>query len=192
MVLEVSHLRLVDAVARAGTVTRAAADLHVTQPAVSHRLRELEERLEVKLFRRSGRRMIPTAEGARVLDAARTLLLELERLEGDISAHREGWRGTLRVATECYFCYSWLPSTFKRLRAALPNVDIQIVPEATRRPVEALLDRTLDVAILFNVPDDSRVATRELFRDELVALVPEGHRLARRSFLSPRDFEGLT
>lgn len=189
---EVSHLRLVDAVARAGTVTRAAAELHVTQPAVSHRLRELEDRLKVKLFRRAGRRMVPTEEGARVLAAARTLLQELERLEDAISGHREGRRGTLRVATECYFCYSWLPSTFKRLRAALPNVDIQIVPEATQNPMAALLDRTLDVALLFNVPEDARVATRELFRDELVALVPENHSLARRSFLTARDFEGQT
>ena len=192
MVLEVSHLRLVDAVARAGTVTRAAQELHVTQPAVSHRLRELEERLQVKLFRRAGRRMVPTDEGARLLEAARTLLVELERLEDTISAHREGRRGTLRVATECYFCYGWLPSTFKRLSAALPNVDIQIVPEATRNPLGALLDRTLDVAILFNLADDSRIVTRELFRDEIVALVPASHRLARKTFLNPRDFEGET
>jgi LysR family transcriptional regulator for metE and metH len=192
MVLEVSHLRLVDAVARAGTVTRAAQELHVTQPAVSHRLRELEERLKVRLFRRAGRRMVPTDEGARVLESARALLQELERLEDTIAAHREGRRGTLRVATECYFCYSWLPSTFKRLSAALPNVDIQIVPEATRNPMGALLDRTLDVAILFNLVDDSRIATRELFRDEIVALVPAGHPLARRAFLNARDFEGVT
>ncbi len=190
--LELSHLLLVEAVARAGTVTRAAEDLHVTQPAVSHRLRELEERLKVKLFRRAGRRMVPTAEGARVLETARELLPELERLEGEITAHREGRRGALRVATECYFCYSWLPSTFRQLREALPNVDIQIVPEATRNPLAALRERTLDVAILFNLPDDSRLSTRELFRDETIALVPESHPLARRSFLNARDFEGLT
>lgn len=192
MVLEVSHLQLVDAVARAGTVTRAAEDLHVTQPAVSHRLRELEQRLRVKLFRRAGRRMVPTSEGARLLETARTLLAELERVEGDIGQHRDGQRGTLRVATECYFCYSWLPSTFKQLRAALPNIEIQIVPEVTRDPMPALLDRTLDIAIVFNLPDDSRVVTQELFKDELVAIVPEGHRLAGRSFLTGRDFEGQT
>jgi LysR family transcriptional regulator, regulator for metE and metH len=192
MVLEVGHLQLVDAVARAGTITRAADALHVTQPAVSHRLRELEDRLGVKLFRRAGRRMVPTGEGARLLESARSLLAEFERVEDEIRQHRDGERGMLRAATECYFCYGWLPSTFKRLRAALPNVDIQVVPQVTRNPLPALLDRTLDVAVVFNQPDDPRIVSRELFKDELVAVVALGHRLSRRTFATARDFESET
>ncbi len=83
-------------------------------------------------------------------------------------------------------------STFKRLRTTLPNVDIQIVPEATRDPLPALLDRTLDVAIVFSLPEDPRVVTHESYRDELVGVVPDGHPLARKAFLCAHDFESET
>src|SRR5581483_12518098 len=104
-ILEVVHLEIVDAVARTGTVTRAAEELHVTQPAISHRLRELEQRLGTTLFTRAGRRMTLTAEGTRLLESARRVLSEIETVEAELAQYRAGHRGTLRVATECYLCY---------------------------------------------------------------------------------------
>lgn len=190
--IEVGHLRLMDAIARAGTVTRAAGELGVTQPAVSHRLRELEGRLGLTLFRRTGRRMTPTVEGRQLLASARTVLAELDRVGQELTEHRTGHRGTLRVATECYLCYGWLPGVFSKLRAAMPNVDLKIVPEATRDPLAGLLDRTLDLAIVFSAPADPRIVAHELFRDELVAVVPEAHPLARKAYLTARDFASET
>jgi LysR family transcriptional regulator, regulator for metE and metH len=189
MILEISHLQMVDAVARAGTVTRAAEELHVTQPAVSHRLRELEQRLGTTLFTRAGRRMRLTPEGVRLLESARRVLTELEAIEAELAQYRAGARGTLRVATECYLCYGWLPAICRRLESERPGIDIRVVPNVTRDPLPALLDRTVDVAIVYSLPRDSRVMTRELFTDELVAVVPERHPLARKPYLVARDFE---
>src|SRR5262249_36047680 len=124
-ILEIGHLQIVDAVARTGTVTRAAEELHVTQPAVSHRLRELEQRLGTTLFRRSGRRMTLTAEGTRLLESARRVLAELDTVETELAQYRVGHRGTLRVATECYLCYGWLPAVCRRLESERPGMEIR-------------------------------------------------------------------
>ena len=75
--LDVRQLKIVDAIVRMGTVTKAAERLFVTQPAVSHGLRQMEARLGVKLFRREGRRMVPTLEGRRLHETARAVLDEL-------------------------------------------------------------------------------------------------------------------
>jgi LysR family transcriptional regulator, regulator for metE and metH len=192
MILEIGHLQIVDAVARTGTVTRAAEEFHVTQPAVSHRLRELEQRLGTTLFTRSGRRMTLTAEGTRLLESARRVLAELETVETELAQYRVGRRGTLRVATECYLCYGWLPAVCRRLESERPGMEIRVVPDVTRNPLPALLDRTVDVAIIYSLPRHPRVVTRELFRDELVAVVPEHHPLARKPYLVARDFEPET
>lgn len=187
--IEISHLQMIDAVARTGTVTRAAEELHVTQPAISHRLVELEQRLGTRIFTRSGRRMTLTSEGTRLLESARRILAELETVETELAQYRVGRRGTLRVATECYLCYGWLPAVCQRLESERPGIEIRVVPDVTRNPLPALLDRSVDVAIMYTTSRHPRVVTQELFKDELVAIVPERHPLARKAYLVARDFE---
>lgn len=188
-VLEVRHLRAVDAISREGTVTAAAERLYLTQSAVSHLLKDLETRLGVELFDRE-RGMEPTEEGKRLLRSARVVLEELDRAEYDLEQLRDGYQGVLRVATECYTCYHWLPRILSRFRERFPGIDLQIVPEATNRPIQALLDCELDLAIIHRVRQMQGIETTELFIDELVAVMPPHHRLAKRRWLSPEDFRG--
>lgn len=189
-VLEVRHLRAVDAIRREGTVTAAAERLYLTQSAVSHLLKDLETRLGVELFDRE-RGMEPTEEGKRLLRSARVVLDELERAEYDLAQLRDGHQGVLRVTTQCYTCYHWLPSILSRFRERFPGIDLQLVPEATADPIRALLDHELDLAIV-NESDLEGIETTELFVDELVAVMPPDHRLAGRRWLSPEDFIGET
>ncbi len=187
-VLEVRHLRLVDAIAKEGTVTAAAARLYLTQPAVSHALGDLESRLGVQLFRRARRRMEPTAEGRRLLETAKRVLEEVERAEYDLQCYRQGKRGQLRVATQCYSCYRWIPRAMPELASAFPEVDLQIVPEATPDAVGALLAERIDLALLYRFPQHTDIAVEPLFTDEYVALLPPNHRLAGQQWIEPQDF----
>lgn len=189
-ILEVRHLRAVDAISREGTVTAAAKRLFLTQSAVSHLLKDLETRLGIELFDRE-RGMEPTEEGKRLLRSARVVLDELERAEYDLAQLRDGHQGVLRVTTQCYTCYHWLPSILARFRENFPGIDLQLVPEATPNPIRALLDGVLDLAIVYE-RGPAGIETTELFVDELVALVPPGHRLAGRRWLTPKDFVGET
>lgn len=190
MVLEIRHLRVVEAIRREGTVTRAARFLHLTQPAVSHALIELEQRLGVELFRRDRKQMVPTPEGERLLRSSTIVLDELSRVERELEQYREGYRGVVRISTQCYTCYNWLPPLLKQFRLRHPDVTLEIVPEAKEDPVAALLDHRLDLAILFEDPGIKGLTAQRLFGDELVAIFPPGHAWTARPFVRAEDFEG--
>lgn len=180
MDLEVRHLRLVSEVASLGSVTRAAERLHLTQSAISHQLRDIESRLGTQLFHRMGKRMVPTPAGERVLRSAAAVLDDLRRTEEDIRQIAREGSGILRLCTQCNTGYHWLPPLLKTFGARYPRVEVQIAVESTTRPVEALLEGKLDLAVVTQELEDRRIAIRPLFRDELVLVVSPEHRLAPR------------
>jgi LysR family transcriptional regulator for metE and metH len=190
MELEIRHLKLVLAVIEEGSVTKAGHRLHLTQSALSHQLRDIEERLGTALFLRINRKMIPTEAGEKLLQTARLVLNQLENAETEISHLAQNRLGTLRLATECYTCYHWLPAVLKSFHASYPGVEVKIVVEATRQPIAALLNGQLDLAITSDKHQDNRLSYRHLFSDEMVAIMAPDHPLAARPFIRPRDFEG--
>jgi LysR family transcriptional regulator for metE and metH len=186
--LDVRQLKIVDAIVREGTVTKAAGRLFVTQPAVSHGLSQMESRLGVKLFVREGRQMVPTPEGSRLHETARAVLEEIARAEYDMSRYRTGYKGIVHLATGCYTCYHWLPGIIREFAEAFPDVDLQIVPEVTDHPIEALLDGRLDLAILETDNAHPELDLEALFEDELLVVMPPNHPLSERPFLVAEDF----
>jgi LysR family transcriptional regulator for metE and metH len=189
---EMRHLQLVRAIASAGTLTQAGLVLNLTQSALSHQLRDIESRLGVRLFSRDGRRLTPTAAGLTLLDTANQVISIMERSEDAVRQAASGERGLLRLTTECYTCYHWLPPVLKKLQAAHPSIDVRIDVSATDHPVAALLDGQIDVALVSERPRDRRIAARPLFRDEYVVIVQPRHRLAQQPFVRAEDFAAET
>ena len=186
--LDLRHLRLVSAVAESGGQTRAARRLNLTQSALSHQLRELESRIGSPLFIRASRRMVLTPVGERILASARRVLHEVETLERDLTTEAtSGGAGVVRLATECYTCYHWLPGVVTAFRQEWPKVDVRIVAEATADPIRALLDGALDLAIVAGDVDERRLGCTSLFEDEQVVVMAPGHPFATREFIAPED-----
>jgi LysR family transcriptional regulator for metE and metH len=183
MLLDVRHLELVQAIASAGGLSRATAQLHLTESALSRQLGALEEALATKLFLRTGRRMLLTPAGERLLSSSAGVLETLRHTEDDIRRLSADGAGLVRLATECYTCYHWLPALMREFRTRHPRVEVRILAEATRRPLEALLDGRIDLAIMSTPAKERPVREVPLFDDELVAVLPPGHRLERRAFL---------
>src|SRR5262245_6888114 len=192
MDLEVRHLRLVQTVATLGSLTAAALRLNLTQSALSHQLRDIEERLGTPLFLRRSRRMIATAAGQRLITSAAMVLDQLERAEAEVRGMAQQRRELLRVATECYTCYHWLPAVLQEFHRAAPAVDVRIEVDATQKPMAALLDGALDLAIMTSTARDRRLAATPLFRDEMLLVAPASHRLAKKAAVRPGDLEGET
>jgi LysR family transcriptional regulator, regulator for metE and metH len=188
MKLDIRHLKLIVAVTEEKSVTRAGERLSLTQSALSHQLRDIEDRLGTPLFLRLNKRMLPTQAGERLLGVARQVLDELKRVEDDIARMASHKQGTLRVSTECYTCYHWLPDLLKEFNRKFSGVEVQIILEATRQPIQALLNGKLDLAIVTSAPRDKLLSYQPLFKDEVVAIMKPDHPLAARPYMRPRDF----
>jgi LysR family transcriptional regulator for metE and metH len=185
--LDSRHLRLVAEVARTESVTRAADRLCVTQSAVSHQIREIEDKLGTPVFVRSGRRMLLTPAGRLLVEAAGRVLDAIGEVETKVSQLARNVAGELRVSAHCHTGYHWLPALIDGLRRRYPAFEVRILPEYTLNPIGALLDAKLDLAIMNDDSNDPRLRYRELFDDEQVAVVHREHEWAGRAFVTPEE-----
>ena len=185
--LDSRHLRLVAEVAQTESVTRAADRLNVTQSAVSHQIRELENKLGTPVFVRSGRRMLPTPAGRLLVEAAGQVLDAIGDVETKVSQMARQVAGQLRVSAHCHTGYHWLPAIVDGLRRKYPTFEVQISPEYTLDPIAALLDARLDLVIMNDRSPDRRLRFVELFDDEHVVIVPRSHRWAKEAHVTPQE-----
>jgi LysR family transcriptional regulator, regulator for metE and metH len=188
--LEVRHLRLMVGIVDEGGLTRAAERLNLTQSALSHQLKQIEESLGITLFTRVKKRLVLTDAGEEVVQRARRILADITDLETDLRERASGRRGKLRMATECYTCYEWLPPLLKRFYRSHPNIDVEIVADATSDPLSALRKGDIDLAILTSAVTSPDIETFDLFSDELLLVLAPNHRLAGRSHVTAKDFTG--
>ncbi len=187
MRLEIRHLRLLKSVAEQGSVTEAAKRLHLTQSALSHQLRDAENKLGTALFLRLGKKMVLTAAGEKLLISAKHILEELKAAESLVEGLNGDTRGVIRLTTECYTCYHWLPSLLKKFHTRYSKVEINIDVNATRRPADALLEGKLDIAIMNTPPKNKTLRLTHMFEDELVLVMSPRHRLAAYSHVPPKE-----
>jgi LysR family transcriptional regulator, regulator for metE and metH len=186
-VLEVADLKMLSAVAKCGNLTRAAVSLNTTQSALSHRLATLEDRLGTLMFERLGRTMKPTPAGAKLAAESEGILQRLSQATTTAVDEGKNCQSTLRLATQCYTFYSWLPSVLTSYRHVCPHVKVDIVLHATYRLTAALLESELDVGITTAPVRDSRLRSEPLFEDELLVIMPPDHPLAKRTWIGARD-----
>lgn len=184
--VEVRHLRLIAAIAEHGSMTSAGRVLDLSQPALSHQLRELELRLRSPLFVRTARRMVLTPAGEQLAQVARAVLPQIDSFERQV---REGEfataRGTIRIATQCHTAYHWLPAVLRGFQDRWPSVELRVAAEHTPSPETALREGLLDVAIVYTRTSDRRIRLEPLFDDELVVITSPDHRLAGCDHVAP-------
>ena len=190
--LEVRHLKLLVTVAEEGSVTEAGKRLHLTQSALSHQLRDAEEKLGTALFLRLGRKMVLTPAGERLIACARRVLDELSVAEGQIEGLNGGARGEIRLSTECYTCYHWLRPVLHKFDGKFSKVEVNIVASATSNPAAALLEGKLDVAIISSPPRNKSLRVTPMFEDELVLVMSPKHRFTSAGQVRPKDLETET
>jgi LysR family transcriptional regulator for metE and metH len=182
--IELRHLRLIAALAEHGSLTAVARLLGLTQPALSHQLRDLEVRLRTPLFERTARRMVLTPIGEQLAHVARRVLADVDTFERQVvEGEFSVTRGRVRVATECYTAYHWLPSVLREFKNRWPKVELRVAPEHTPSPVAALRQGTLDLGIVYHRSDDKRIRFEPLFEDEMVMITAPSHRFAGAEYV---------
>lgn len=183
-----TQLEVFAALARAGSFSRAAALLGITQSAVSHALRALEDELQVQLVRREGIHSPLTDAGARLLQRANDILQQKQALQQEADAERGIARGTLHVASfGATSSLRLLPMLVAEYRRRQPAVQVRIDEQNDDTVVKWLLERRVEIG--FVVLPDERFDTIPLIEDELVALLPAGHRLAGQRSIRAADLQ---
>ncbi len=188
--LDIRHLEVIQALEAGDSLAAAAERLGVTASALSHRLSEAERRLDIALFVREGRRVQATPAGILIAREADTILGRLERAEADARALAGGAREVVRLGLGAYSVYHWLPSFLAHMRRVDDAIQVEIVAGVARRPETALLDATIDVALIAGRATRTGVETAPLFEDELVAIMAPSNPLAGRPYLEAGDFSG--
>jgi len=187
--MEFRHLRLVQTVAVEGTLTAAGKRLFVSQSALSHQLREIEDELGVELFQRVKKRMVLTGAGQRVLDTADVVLGEIDKVRDDITRMVSGDSGTLRISACRNAGFHWLPSVLKHFKIRFPRVEVRIDHTSAHDPTEQLRSGLIDLAIINVKHDDNGIVYLKLFDDEMVAVVRSDHPWAALEHVSAKHFE---
>jgi LysR family transcriptional regulator for metE and metH len=188
--LEIRHLRTLSALRSAGSLVRAAELLNLTQSALSHQIKLLEDRYGGPLFERKSVPIGFTATGARLLKLADLLLPEIEAAEREVARLMQGDTGTLRVALECHTCFDWLMPVMDEFRQRWPEVEIDLVSGFHSQPAELLRSGEADLVIGSHY--GAEFATFPLFRFEILVVMAQKHRLAARRRLQAADFDGET
>jgi LysR family transcriptional regulator for metE and metH len=186
--MEIRQLKLIKAIVEEGSITKAIDKMHLTQSALSHQLKEAEYHLGTKIFHRINKKMVLTKAGEKVYEMARDILSRMSDTEMEIKKLIYGESGEIRLSTECYTSYHWLPALMKQYHLVYPNVALTIVMEATHHPLQKLLAGQLDIAITSDPVKDDNIVYTELFQDEMVAVVPETHPWAEKKFVVAADF----
>ncbi len=197
MALELRHFRLVHAIRLHGTLSAAADRLGLTQPALSHQLREAERRLGATVVTRQGRRLTLTPAGERLLDVAETVLPALAEAEVEAQLLGSGPDRIVRFALAGYTVFHWLPGFLRRLNETLPDVAFDVQTEGMARPFSMLKSGALDIALV-QAPPDRPARARDQFErvavglDPLVAVAAPDHRFAELTEVRAEDLEPET
>jgi LysR family transcriptional regulator, regulator for metE and metH len=187
--LEVRHLKTLLALREAGNLSRAAQLLNLTQSALSHQLKALEEHYGAALFERKSNPVSFGAVGQRLLRLADAVLPQIDEAERDIRRLVTGAAGTLRIAVECHTCFDWLMPAMDAFRTRWPEVELDIVSGFHADPISLLHQDRAELAIVSEVDaDEQGLTTHPLFSFEIVAVLPKGHALLEKPHLDAADF----
>jgi DNA-binding transcriptional LysR family regulator len=187
--MELRHLRYFTAIVEAGGISRAAAHLRMTQPALGRQVRDLEHELGVRLFDRVGRRVQLTGEGEDLLRRCRVLLADAESLLERGRALASGTTGVLRVGSTPHTLEAVLTPFVARFRRSYPGVDVHFTEDGGPRLLDRLERGQVHLAI--TAFGDERFASRALFPAVATAVMPATHPLAKRKTVSVTDLAEL-
>ncbi len=190
--LELRHLRSVVAIAETGSISKAGKRLNLSQPALSHQMKALEDYLGTELFQRKSNPLRLSNSGQRLLTGAYEVEKLVMQCERDIARIADGKAGQLRIAVECHSCFDWLMPSMDAFREGWPEVEMDLVAGFQPDPVGLLVEDAADLVIVSQAKPRAGVKFHPLFRYEVLALLARHHPYTKKAYLTAKDFEKET
>ena len=191
-IIELRHLKTLLALQETGSVSLAAKRVVLTQSALSHQIRALEQHYDTPLFERKSNPIRFTPAGERLLQLARELAPLLAAAQRDMAQIIEGEAGELRVAVECHTCFDWLMPAMDTFRPLWPQVELDIVSGFQADPVGLLLTHRADLAIVSEAAAQNGIVYQPLFAYEMVGICAKDHPLGDKAVWQAADFAAET
>ena len=192
MHIEFRHLRTIKAIHDAGGLARAADLLNMTQSALSHQVKGLEDQAGVELFVRRSKPLKLSAAGMKMLRAAEDILPRVTALEEEFTGLVKGRSGRLHIAIECHACFDWLFPVLEQFRKAWGDIDVDIRPGLAFDALPALKREDVDLVISSDPEDLPGITFLPLFDYEPVFVASATHKLAAQEYVTAQDFRDET
>lgn len=190
--IEIKHLRTLAVLRDTGSLTATANTLCLTQSALSHQIKDLEQRIGAPLFLRKTRPVRFTAEGDILLKLADELMPRIARAEHELANLKEDAKGRLHMAIECHSCFQWLMPALKEYQIHWPAVSLDFSSGFSFEPIPALAAGELDLVITSDINPRSEVHYEPLFDFEMRLVVSPQSPLAELSTIKPADLASQT
>ena len=188
MHLEFRHLRTIRAIHQAGGLARAADLLNMTQSALSHQVKGLEDQAGIELFVRRSKPLKLSVAGLRMLKLAERILPEIDALEEDFKALKSGKTGRLHIAMECHACFDWLFPVLELFRRAWPDVDVDIRAGLAFEALPALMREEVDLVISSDPVQVEGMMFNPLFDYHPMFVAAATNPLAAKDMIVAEDF----
>lgn len=192
MHIEFRHLRTIKAIHDTGGLARAADQLNITQSALSHQIKGIEDQAGIELFVRRSKPLRLSAAGQRMLRAAELILPQVDALEAEFAGLLDGSKGRLHIAIECHACFEWLIPVLEHFRKAWPDVDVDIRANLSFDAMTALLREEVDLVVSSDPEEVTEAEFTPLFDYEPVFVAAANHPLTDRNYVLPDDFRDQT
>jgi LysR family transcriptional regulator for metE and metH len=190
--MDIAHLRIIHALHQHETLGTAAQALCLTQSALSHRMKALEQALGIRFWNKQGQRLSLTPAGQELLRLARRVLPEVEVARQRLKLMADGKAGRLHIAVECLPCAQWLNPALTAFMQAWPGVDVDVLGQYRFSALSALLDYQIDACLTPDPMPHSELHHEPLFHYPLCLAVGTQHRLAKQTTFRAADLIGET
>jgi len=187
--IEISHLKLVQALYKQGNVSDAADSLFVTQSALSHQIKKLENLLDSSIFVRHSDPFKLTPQGKKLLGLANEVLPRIEITEKQL-VQSDG--GRLNIAIECHSCFDWLIPTLDVFREKQPKVDFDLSLAFSFEPMDALKNYDVDMVVTSDPVEDKQFEYFPIFDYQMLMVLSKESDLVNKQYLKPKDIENQT
>lgn len=184
------QLETLYAIMKSGSITAAARNLHVTQPAVSAVLKHTEQQLRMRLFERIAGRLHPTPEALQLLPDLEEIFGRIDTVSRAVEELRDGRSGKLVVATSPTLVNALLPQAVAALRRSSPKISIVVHSLPTPLAVARVARREADLGLVYGPAADAAIEAEDLLTTEIACVVPRGHALARNRAVTAQDLAG--
>lgn len=187
--MELKYFRLIKTIVEEGSIANSSEKLFLTQSALSHQLKELEKLLGFKVFHRTRNKWELTEEGAELNKLGNIIAKSIDKSFESIKHIRNGSKGTVKVSTECYSFYQGIPGFMQKMGLLYPNIQVDLILDATHQPISKLLSNEIDIAIVTEKPENNTLLSIPIFDDEIFALMHKENVLNQNQFIDTTSFK---